>query len=160
MWPSCFWGVIALLLTLTNSIQYVASLSLFADLFFYVIGIISAGGMRKKHPELNRPFKAPGAKIGIPVSAAIYVVMMTQLGLSAIVSGVVWAAVGMVLYFAYQKYKGTKPDGEMELNVPQPEEPDPEERGKMDREYRALREHREPAVVLSVALYVFPYVIL
>ena len=155
-----FLGIIALLLTMTNSIQYVASLSLFADLFFYVIGIISAGGMRKKHPELYRPFKAPGARIGIPVSAVIYVIMMTQLGVSAIVSGVVWAAVGMVLYFGYQKYKRAQPAQEEELCVEPPQEPSPEEKEKMDREYRLWRNIVILAVALSVALYVVPYVML
>lgn len=155
-----FLGVIALLLTMTNSIQYVASLSLFADLFFYVIGIISAGGMRQKHPELYRPFKAPGAKIGIPVSAVIYVIMMTQLGVSAIASGVVWAVLGMVLYFGYQKYKGAPPVQEAELSVDPPQEPSPEEKEKMDREYRLWRNIVILAVVLSVALYVVPYVML
>ena len=155
-----FLGVIALLLTLTNSIQYVASLSLFADLFFYVIGIISAGGMRRKHPELYRPFKAPGAKIGIPVSAVIYVVMMTQLGISAIVSGVIWAVLGMVLYFGYQAYTGTKPVQEAELNVSRPQELTPEEKEKMDREYKLWRNIVILAVVLSVALYMIPHVML
>lgn len=152
-----FLGVIALLLTLTNSVQYVASLSLFADLFFYVIGIISAGGMRKKHPELYRPYKAPGAAVGIPVSALIYIVMMTQLGLSAIASGIAWAVFGMVLYFGYHKYKGAGADSELTLAVEPPEEPGEEERRRMDQEYKLWRSIVIAAVILAMALYVFPY---
>lgn len=152
-----FLGVIALLLTMTNSVQYVASLSLFADLFFYVIGIISAAGMRKKHPDIHRPYKAPAAGIGIPVSAVIYIIMMTQLGFSAIISGVVWAVFGMVLYFGYRKYKGVEADEETKLVVEILEEPTTEERRKMDQEYKLWRNIVIIAVILSIALYVFPY---
>ena len=152
-----FLGVVALLLTLTNSIQYVASLSLFADLFFYVIGIISAGGMRRKHPELHRPYRAPGARVGIPVSAVIYIIMMTQLGSSAIISGVVWAVFGMILYFGYRKYSGAGDYENVDLVVETPEEPSPEEKDKMDREYKLWRSIVMAAVILSIALYVFPY---
>ena len=154
-----FLGVIALLLTLTNSIQYVASLSLFADLFFYVIGIISAAGMRKKYPDLHRPYKAPGLWIGVPVSAVIYIVMMTQLGLSAIISGVVWAICGMALYFGYRKYKGTSSDEENLSFTNSMEEPSAEEKSHMDQEYRIWRGIVVGAIILAVALYVIPYMI-
>lgn len=152
-----FLGVIALLLTMTNSIQYVASLSLFADLFFYVIGIISAAGMRKKHPDLYRPYKAPAASIGIPVSAVIYIIMMTQLGSSAIISGIVWAVFGMILYFGYSKYKDVDHSKETELTIEAPEEPSTEEKQKMDQEYKLWRNIVIVAVILAIALYLFPY---
>lgn len=153
-----FLGVIALLLTMTNSIQYVASLSLFADLFFYVIGIISAGGMRKKHPDLYRPYRAPGAEIGIPVSAVLYIIMMTQLGFSAIISGVVWCVCGMVLYYVYNaRTGGRNTETIVELPTRPPEEPPAEEKGLMDREYRLWRTIVAVAVVASLALYIVPY---
>lgn len=153
-----FLGVIALLLTMTNSIQYVASLSLFADLFFYVIGIISAGGMRKKHPDLYRPYRVPGAEIGIPVSAVLYIIMMTQLGFSAIISGVVWCVCGMVLYYVYNARTGGRNTGTIvELPTRPPEEPPAEEKGLMDREYRLWRTIVAVAVAASLALYIVPY---
>lgn len=153
-----FLGVIALLLTLTNSVQYVASVSLFADLFFYVIGIISAGGMRKKYPELHRPYKAPGARIGIPVSAVIYIIMMTQLGFSAILSGVVWCVCGMVLYCVYNARTGSREKAEAAmLPTEPPEEPAPEERQAMDREFKLWRAIVIVAVLAAVLLYAGPY---
>ncbi len=154
-----FLGIIAILLTLTNSIQYVASLSLFADLFFYVIGILAAGGMRKKQPQLHRPFKAPLAQIGIPISAAVYILMMTQLDRGAIISGIVWAACGIVLYFGYQKYKGTVPAEDALVFAGIAEEPDDREKKRMDQEYKLWRCIVIVAVILSVALYAIPYFI-
>ena len=151
-----FLGVVALLLTLTNSVQYVASVSLFADLFFYVIGIISAGGLRKKHPELYRPYKAPAATVGIPVSAVIYIIMMTQLGFSAIISGVVWCVFGMILYYVYAARTGTKAEISAELPTEPPEEPSEGERQAMDREYKLWRAIVVAAVIASLLLYVVP----
>ena len=113
--------------------------------------------MRKKHPDIHRPYKAPAAGIGIPVSAVIYIIMMTQLGFSAIISGVVWAVFGMVLYFGYRKYKGVEADEETKLVVEILEEPTTEERRKMDQEYKLWRNIVIIAVILSIALYVFPY---
>ena len=153
-----FLGVVALLLTLTNSVQYVASVSLFADLFFYVIGIISAGGLRKKHPELYRPYKAPAATVGIPVSAVIYIIMMTQLGFSAIISGVVWCVFGMILYYVYAARTGTKAEISAELPTEPPEEPSEGERQAMDREYKLWRAIVVAAVIASLLLYGVPRV--
>ena len=47
-------GVLTVALIATNSLLYIAELSLFADLFYYVLGILAALGLRKNHPELKR----------------------------------------------------------------------------------------------------------
>ena len=64
-------GVLTVALIATNSLLYIAELSLFADLFYYVLGILAAWGLRKKHPELKRSYKAPLIMVGAPVSALI-----------------------------------------------------------------------------------------
>lgn len=90
-------GILSAFLIASNSMVYIASVSLFADLFYYVIGIGASFGLRKKHPELNRPYKAPGIMIGAPVSVIIYIVMITQLEREALITGVVWCALGLVV---------------------------------------------------------------
>ena len=72
-------GVLTVALIATNSLLYIAELSLFADLFYYVLGILAALGLRKNHPELKRSYKAPLIMIGAPISALIYLYMMTEL---------------------------------------------------------------------------------
>lgn len=57
-------GVLTVALIATNSLLYIAELSLFADLFYYVLGILAALGLRKNHPELKRSYKAPLIMIG------------------------------------------------------------------------------------------------
>ncbi len=82
----------------SNSMIYIASLSLFADLFYYVIGITASLCLRKRHPELKRPFKAPGIMIGAPISIILYLIMMTQLDKEAMITGIIWCALGLVIY--------------------------------------------------------------
>lgn len=158
-----FLGILTFLLVLTNSIQYIASLSLFADLFTYVIGIAAAFGLRKKRADLHRPYRVPGMAIGVPISMIIYLVMMSQLDSAAILSGIAWCVLGLALYAAYGKYKTSKgitleTEGEMsDIKDYKPEEPDAEERGRMDREFRLWRTIVVIAVIAACALYIVPY---
>ena len=67
---------------------------------FFVYSTVKLPGLRKKHPELNRPYKAPGILIGAPISAIIYIIMMTQLDSEAFWTGVIWCILGLVIYLA------------------------------------------------------------
>lgn len=147
-------GVIAILLVATNSLAYISNLSLFADLFYYVIGIAAAFGLRKRLPDLRRPFKVKGVMVGAPVSVVIYLVMMTQLAPEAIVTGIVWCAVGLVVYFVCRRKYG---EGDSpELSEVLTEEPGAEERAKMDREFRVWSVVTAVVVVVAIALYAIP----
>ena len=136
---SAFMGVVTLLFVSTGSIIYIASLSLFADLFFYVIGFAAFIGLRRRSPGLKRPYRAPGGVAGAVASALIYLVMMTQLPGDAFLSGVVWNLVGWGLYLFFRSRKAAD-----DVPAPLPDDPSPEERKELDGEYRRWR-----AIVLT-----------
>lgn len=151
-------GILSAFLIASNSMVYIASVSLFADLFYYVIGIGASFGLRKKHPELNRPYKAPGIMIGAPVSVIIYIVMITQLEQEALITGVVWCVLGMVVYGVCRRmYKDE--ENEEEAGVLQPEIPSPEEKKKMDREFIIWKTVVAAAVIIVLFAYVVPFLI-
>lgn len=151
-------GILSAFLIASNSMVYIASVSLFADLFYYVIGIGASFGLRKKHPELNRPYKAPGIMIGAPVSVIIYIVMITQLEQEALITGVVWCALGLVVYGVCRRmYKDE--ENEEEAGVLQPEIPSPEEKKKMDREFNIWKTVVAAAVIIVLFAYVVPFLI-
>ena len=151
-------GILSAFLIASNSMVYIASVSLFADLFYYVIGIGASFGLRKKHPELNRPYKAPGIMIGAPVSVIIYIVMITQLEREALITGVVWCALGLVVYGVCRRmYKDE--ENEDEACVLQPEIPSPEEKKKMDREFNIWKTVVAAAVIIVLFAYVVPFLI-
>lgn len=152
-------GILTVFLITTNSMIYIASLSLFADLFYYVIGIIAAYGLRKKHPELHRPYKAPGIMIGAPVSAIIYIIMMSQLDAEAFWTGIIWCALGLIIYFiCSNKYKEEKSDTTDEL-ITKIVEPSAEEKKKMDREFKIWSTVVAASVAVVIAVYLIPYIL-
>ncbi|MCD8078547.1 MAG: amino acid permease [Lachnospiraceae bacterium] len=158
-----FLGGLTFLLVLTNSMDYIASLSLFADLFTYVIGIAAALGLRKKMPELDRPYQAPGIWIGAPVSILIYLIMMTQLEKLAVLSGIIWCILGMFIYWGYTRHHknaDTTASRASSLSCASiREEPEEEDSRKMDREYLLWKRIVIIAVILALALYIVPYII-
>ena len=150
----CTLGIITVLLVATGSLIYISNLSLFADLFYYIIGIAAAFGLRKKLPNLKRPFKVPGVIIGAPISVIIYAIMMTQLVPEAIITGVIWCVVGLIIYAGCRaKYKTAKsPD----LSAIKTDEPPAEEKAKMDREFHIWASVTVAVVIIALALYIVP----
>lgn len=149
-------GVLSLILV-KYPITFVASVSLFADLFYYIIGIAAAWGLRKKHPELKRPFKAPCIAIGVPISMVIYFIMLTQLDQDAIVSGIIWCVVGLVIYFFCRKTYGEE-DIKVEDLAAANEVPSLEEKEAMDKDYCRWKGITMAFFALSVLLYVVPLI--
>lgn len=153
-------GVLTLALIATNSLLYIAELSLFADLFYYVIGIVAALGLRIKHPELKRSYKAPWIKVGAPVSALIYLYMMTELGNEAFYTGVIWCLLGIAIYWICSRYYKTDKAFELDSEISGVDEvPSPEEKKSMDREFYLWAWIVGAACVIAVFLYVLPYMV-
>ena len=147
-------GILSLILV-KYPITFVASVSLFADLFYYIIGIAAAWALRKKHPELKRPFKAPAIAVGVPISIIIYFIMLTQLDQDAIVYGIIWCIVGLVIYaFCRKKY------GDIDLKIEDVaaanEVPSKEEQEAMDKDYTLWKRITIGFFIFSILLYLIP----
>ena len=143
----------------TDSLIYIASLSLFADLLYYVIGILAAWALRRRRPDLQRPYKAPLVTIGAPVSALIYLYMMTQLDTNAFITGVIWCVLGLAIYFYCSRHnakaENATPTLEQTgaLDMPQ----NSAEIASMDREYLVWKVIVATACILALLLYALPY---
>lgn len=149
-------GLISVVLIATGSMIYIASLSLFADLLYYVIGIAAAWGLRKRCSDLKRPFRAPFAAVGIPVSIVIYLIMMLELDRTAVLTGVLWCILGCIIYAFCQKRYGTVETASLDAAVMELEEPAPAERARMDREFRVWACIVAAAVVIVLLAYLLP----
>ena len=150
-------GLLSVVLVATGSLVYISNLSLFADLFYYVVGIVSAVGLRRRMPDLARPFKVRGLMVGAPVSAVVYLVMMTQLAPEAIVTGIAWCAAGLAVFAVCRRMHG-------DADTPKPaavatEEPAADERARMDREFRIWSAATGAAVAAALALYAVPHLL-
>lgn len=126
-------GALMLALVATGSIALIASLSLFATLVYYILGIAAAWALRRRRPQLARPYRAPGIAVGAPVSIAAYLFLIGQLEPAAVWAGLAWCALGLGIYFFYGRRHFAA--AQMELGG-LPPAPGPKERERMDREYR------------------------
>lgn len=151
-------GLLSIALIATDSLIYIASLSLFADLFYYVIGIIAALALRRRHPELHRSYKAPWIWIGAPASAVIYLFMMTELDADAFTTGIAWCALGLVIFaFCRRKY-GEAGIFQLDPSISGAEaEPTPEERRVMNREYGIWTLLVAAACLAALLLFCLPW---
>ena len=144
-------GGLMLALIATDSLSIIASLSLFATLLYYVVGMAAACGLRVKRSELERPYRAPLLWIGAPVSILIYLLLMTQLDKTAVIAGIVWCLLGLLLFgICRRRCKG---DGDGIFLSPLPSPPTPEEKRRMDREYRIWFILVAAAVLLVLGLH-------
>lgn len=145
-------GALMLVLVGTGSITAIASLSLFATLSYYILGIAAAVGLRRRDPDRPRPYRAPGLRVGAPVSIALYLLLMTQLEITGIVVGLVWSALGLGLYRLW----GRKAEPPCQMPAPPPM-PTQDQQKRLDRQYRLWRTAVAAAVGLVLLLYAFSF---
>lgn len=84
-----------ILLVSTNSINYIASLSLFSTLIYYIIGMAAACGLRKRYPRLERPYRSSSHQNIGAIEYHYLHLMITQLDSKAILSGIIWCATAL-----------------------------------------------------------------
>jgi APA family basic amino acid/polyamine antiporter len=155
-----FLGAITLLFVSTGSLIYIASLSLFADLFYYIIGFMGSIGLRVKQPQLQRPYKAPMLKVGATISIIVYIIMTTQLPKDAVITGVLWSVVGLILYRFWSRAHSDNDvhsSDDAVLKQELPELPTGMELERLNREYSLWQKIVGFAFLLSIMLYVIPY---
>ena len=89
----------------------------------------------------------------MPVSILIYAIMLFQLDRYAIVSGIIWCVVGLVVYYiCHAKY------GDSNDSITDEAPPSPEERAKMDKEYLLWKSIVAAFCIIAVLLYVIPLI--
>ena len=61
--------------------------------------------MRRKHPDMPRPFKTPWVPV-IPILGIVWnFAMMYSLGPANWLRLIVWLVIGQVIYFTYSRYR-------------------------------------------------------
>ena len=96
--------------------------------------------------------------IGAPISVAIYLLMMTQLDKEALITGVIWCVLGLIIYSICRiKYQDdTTEENEVAFQM---EAPGAEEKKKMDREFKIWRNVVAIAVILVLLAYGIAYIL-
>jgi APA family basic amino acid/polyamine antiporter len=155
-------GGVSIMLISSGSIVYIASISLFAELFFYVLAFASSISLRKKYPDLERPYRCPHLMVGAPILILAYFILMSQLERDAMITGLVWLAIGIIIYEIWIHTKTGKKsveDAKESFNrIEQrlPLLPDQETKRKLDRTYKLWKIGIAIIFLFVVFLFILP----
>ena len=94
-------GVINFILIATGSINYIASVSLISLAICYMIGCLSYMGLKKKYPDMKRPYKAPLGVVGCIFTIVVYCFMLISADKAALITSGIITVLCVIFYFAY-----------------------------------------------------------
>lgn len=102
------------LFTGDNWVQYIYAVSCIAAGLVYFICSLDALVLRKKHPDWERPYKAPGGNIlfivGMIVSVWIIIGSALELPIGGYISLAIYFAIGIVVYLLMESYRKKDPE--------------------------------------------------
>lgn len=97
-------GIWASILVLTNSFDELYSLTVFAALTFYALGGLAVFVLRKKYPDMDRPYRAPSWAVAVFIIVSLVFVGNTLVtNLRASLFGLVIIALGIPMYRYFKK---------------------------------------------------------
>ena len=148
-------GVINFILIATGSIEYIASVSLISLAVCYMIGCASYLGLRKKYPDMRRPYKAPHGVLGSWVTFITYTFMLIFADVSALITAGVISVLCFVYWFVFTRKKGSALLSiEEEIGVI--EEPDEDMKRKLDKDYKIWKTGTIIVTVIALGIYIIP----
>lgn len=148
-------GIINFILIATGSIDYIASVSLISLAVCYMIGCLAYMGLRRKYPNLRRPYKAPYGVIGCYVTIMIYTFMLFYADKIALYTAGVLSVMCVVFWYFYTNHKEQKMLS-LEEEIGEVAEPTAEEKIKMDREYAIWKWGTIIVTIIALGIYIIP----
>lgn len=148
-------GIVNFILIATNSITYIASVSLISLAVCYMIGCLSYMGLKKKHPSLKRPYKAPCGTFGAWFTIVVYCFMLVFADHVALATAGIIAVASLIYYFLYTRgHKDVMPTIEEEIGYV--EEPNAEQKAHIDREYKVWAWGTAIVTIIALGVYLVP----
>ena len=148
-------GIINFILIATGSIDYIASVSLISLAVCYMIGCLAYMGLRRKYPDLHRPYKAPYGVIGCYVTILIYTFMLFYADKIALYTAGLLSVMCAVFWYFYTNHKEQKMLS-LEEEIGEVAEPTAEEKAKMDREYAIWKWGTIIVTIVALGIYLIP----
>jgi APA family basic amino acid/polyamine antiporter len=148
-------GIINMILIATDSITYIASVSLISLGVCYMIGCLSYLGLKKKYPDLNRPYKAPAGVFGSYFTLAIYAFMLAFADRMALITAGVLSVMCLLFYYIYTK-DNVRETVSVEQEIGIIEEPDEKTKILIDSEYKIWKLSTIIVTLIAIAIYIIP----
>ena len=124
-------GAIACLLMIPGQAEFLGNLYAFGAMLSFTIAHVSVIALRRRHPDVERPYRGPGNArfrgFDLPLFAVfgglgtfLAFVVVTFLHLDVAAVGVGWLALGMLIYPVYRRRLGLDLTTTTKVAIPQP----------------------------------------
>lgn len=151
-------GIINFILIATNSITYIASVSLISLAVCYMIGCLAYLGLKKKYPDLKRPYKAPMGVFGSWFTIVVYAFMLCFADRMALITAAIIGVASLAYFFLYTRgHKDVMPTLEEEIG--EIDEPTATEKLHIDKEYKIWAWGTAIVTVVALAIYLIPILV-
>ncbi|AYD40943.1 amino acid permease [Clostridium fermenticellae] len=94
-------GIITMILAGLLPVSRLAEMANIGTLTAFIIVSLSVIILRKKNPDMERPFKCPGVPVTPLISVAFCAFLVYQLPVFTKEVFIIWLAIGFVIYFGY-----------------------------------------------------------
>lgn len=148
-------GIINVILIATGSIDYIASVSLISLAVCYIIGCLAYLGLKKKCPNMQRPYLAPMGKLGCVVTIIIYLFMLLFADRMALITAII-ISVLCITYWGIVARNKECAIPNIEDEIGEICEPNREEKEKMDKEYFIWKVCTVTVTVIALSIYIIP----
>ena len=154
-------GVLGVFFILTGSIKIVAMMCAYNQIQAYIIGFISFLMLRKKEPDLKRPWKCPGGTFGAWFSIVCFALLMIlAYDPVAIWYNIVWDVLAILYYLIYVRKRPIPQEAlDVEALALATAEPTAEEKAKLDKQYKVWRIAAYCFAAAGVLLFVISWLI-
>ncbi len=116
-----FFSVFFCLFTGDNWVQYIYAVSCIAAAVVYFMCSLDAMVLRRKHPEWERPYKAPGGDLlfiaGMIISVWIIIGSSLSLNLGGYLSLAIYFAIGVGIYMMMNVYRKSHPECNVDISL-------------------------------------------
>ena len=148
-------GVLGVFFILTGSIKIVALMCSYNQIQAYIIGFWSFLALRKKEPDLKRPWRCPAGTFGAWFSIICFAVLLVlAYDPVAIWYNIAWDAIAIIYYFVFVRKRPIPQEAiDVEALALATAEPTADEKAKLDKQYKRWRIGAYLAAIAGVLLF-------
>lgn len=153
-------AVLGIFFILSGSIKIVAMMCSYNQIQCYIIGYISFYMLRKKEPELERPFRCPAGTFATVFSCLTFgILLILAYDPVAIWYNIIWDVLAIAYYFFFVRKRPIPQEAlDVEALALVTQEPTAEERAKLDKQYKRWRIGAYCFAALGVLLFVCSWI--
>lgn len=154
-------GILGVFFILSGSIKIVAMMCAYNQIQCYIIGYWSFLALRKKEPELHRPFRVPAGTFGAWFSIIMFAILLVlAYDPVAIWYNIVWDVLAIAYYFVFVRKRPIPQEAiDAEAIALATVEPTAEEKKVLDAQYKRWRIGAYCFAAAGILLFVIAWVI-